>query len=274
MLVGKVLSCLDGEFPGIFVRLRLTHRVGTLPAMHIEGRKLGRRFGRKLALYETDFTCRGGEVISLIGNNGAGKTTLLQLIAGLLVPTSGGVYIDGTALDRSNEKQRQRMAIIPDFPPFFAEQTVLAHFAMVCSLYGVDDGGLEDRALELMEEAGILELGRTRMEELSRGEVYKTVLVGLLLVSPDLWLLDEPMASGMDPRGLNFLRARLREAVNRGAVVIYTTQIAEVAERFADRVFVLDEGRLLARESPQSLIIRTGAVDLDAALRIISADPA
>ena len=246
---------------------------GSFREMHIEGQNLGRRFGKKPALRDASFACLPGEIICLIGNNGAGKSTLLQLIAGLLVPTSGSVFLDGQPLDRRNEGQRRSIAFIPDFPPFFQEHTVLRQLAMVCALHQVDDVGLEDRAMALMEEIGILELGGVRMDTLSRGEVYKTVLTSLLLVKPTLWLLDEPMASGMDPRGLNFLRAQLRQATRDGATVIYSTQIADVAERFADRIFVLNEGSLLAQESVESLLERTQSSSLNEALPKIAPAP-
>lgn len=241
--------------------------------MQIEARNLGRRFGRKVALQDVNFTTEPGEIICLIGNNGAGKTTLLQLLGGLLVPTSGEVFLDGCALDRRDESQRQRMAIVPDFPAFLAYHTVLRHLAMVCALYRADVPDLEERAMCLMEEVGISELGMTQLGELSRGEIYKTVLVSLLLVRPKFWLLDEPMASGMDPQGLNFLRHHLKAASDQGATIFYSTQIADVAERFASRVFVLHDGKLLAKESPEELISRSRASSLNEALSAVTNSP-
>lgn len=239
--------------------------------MHIEARGLGRRFGRKAALEDVNFECPQGEIVALIGNNGAGKTTLLHLIAGLLVPTEGAVFLDGDVVDRRNEARRRSMGILPDFPAFFPNHTVLQHLGMVCRLHGVDEAGLETRAVAFMEEIGILELGGQRLLALSRGQIYKAVFVSLLLARPRLWLLDEPMASGMDPQGLAFLRKHLQDQAEAGATVLYSTQIAEVAERFSDRVFVLDGGRLKIQESPQSLRERTGASSLDEALQRVLA---
>jgi len=235
--------------------------------MEIAGENLGRRFGRQHALANATFTCGPGEIIALIGNNGAGKTTLLQLLAGLLVPTSGRIVIDGQPLDRRDEALRRRIGIIPDFPPYFMDHTVIRHIAMLCALHRTPDVEAEQRATALMEEAGILNLGETRMGRLSRGETYKAVLVGMFLARPELWLLDEPMASGMDPQGLNFLRTRLREAASAGATVIYSTQIAEIAEQFSDRVFILHEGRLLEQEKASSLHARLGVATLGDALQ-------
>lgn len=241
--------------------------------MHIEGNRLGKRFGRKQALYNASFECQPGEVVALVGNNGAGKTTLLQILAGFLVPTSGTLLMDGKTVDRRDEDFRRRVAVIPDFPAAFATHSVLRHIAMVCTLHGVTDAGLEQRAMTLMEEIGILHLGRADMGALSRGELYKAVLVANLLVKPDLWLIDEPMASGMDPQGLSFLRTHLRQAANDGSTILYSTQIAEVAERFCDRVFVLKEGEILAHEPVQTLTARFGAASLEEALQKIFSTP-
>ncbi len=234
--------------------------------MQIVGQGLDRRFGKTYALRGLDFECHAGEIVVVLGNNGAGKTTLLQLIAGLIVPSRGEILVDGKAIDRRDETLRRRMAIIPDFPPFFIQHTVVQHLAMLCALHHVDDGGLDARAVALMEEIGILNLAQARMGTLSRGEIYKTVLVGLLLVKPELWLLDEPMASGMDPQGLAFLRKYLREEVANGATVLYTTQIADIAERFSDRVFVLNEGKLVAQEGTCALIERRQVATLEEAM--------
>jgi ABC-2 type transport system ATP-binding protein len=237
--------------------------------MHIEARGLGRRFGRKAALTDLTFECPPGEIVAIIGNNGAGKTTLLQILGGLVVPTTGELELDGRPLDRRDETLRRRMAIIPDFPPCFSDHTALDHLAMVCRLYGVSGDGLEARAVALMEEIGILELGRSTVATLSRGQIYKTVLTGFLLANPELWLLDEPMASGMDPQGLNVLQKHLRASADAGATVFYSTQIPEIAEKFSDRIFVLLAGALIAQEPAAALLARTGTTTLAAALEAL-----
>ena len=81
---------------------------------------------------------------------------------------------------------------------------------------------------------------------LSRGQIYKANLVGFLAVDPELWLIDEPFASGMDPQGLNAFKKHIRDAVERGKTVIYTTQLLEIAERFADRLCIISQGRIHA----------------------------
>lgn len=234
--------------------------------MRIKAESLGRRFGSSDAVQNFSFECGPGEIIALIGNNGAGKTTLLQLLAGLLAPTQGSLLIEGKTLDRRDEALRQRIAFIPDFPPYFMGHTVLQHIAMVCSLHHLPEEGLEDLLFPLMDELGILSLGKSKIQTLSRGQIYKTVLAGTVLCKPDLWLLDEPMASGMDPQGLTFLRNHLRQAADAGAIVFYSTQIAETAERFSDRLFVIKDGRLLAQESAEKLMSRLQAPTLEEGL--------
>jgi ABC-2 type transport system ATP-binding protein len=240
--------------------------------MRIDVEDLGRKFAGRPALRDVDFSCGPGEIVAVVGNNGAGKSTLLHLLGGFLVPTSGRILFDGEGLNRADEKQRQRIGFLADFPSFFLGFTINRHLAMVCALHGRNEAGLEDHVMTLMEQVGILHLGHKPMETLSRGEVFKTFVVGMILARPDLWLLDEPMASGMDPRGLRFLRTHLREAAGQGATVIYTTQIAEVAESFSDRVLALKSSRMVGFDTARNLQASRQAASFEQTLEAIFAD--
>jgi ABC-type multidrug transport system ATPase subunit len=96
---------------------------------------------------------------------------------------------------------------------------------------------------------------------LSRGQIYKTALIGMIVADPELWLLDEPLASGMDPLGLTAFRRHAREAVQRGRTVIYSTQLLDAVERFSDRVGVIHQGKMRAFDSIAVLRERIGASD-------------
>jgi ABC-type multidrug transport system ATPase subunit len=133
--------------------------------------------------------------------------------------------------------------LLPDFPAFVPGHTPLDHVAMTLDLYGrlgVDD----ERVMAVLRELDLIPLHRTPLGEASRGQAYKTALAALVLADPELWLLDEPFASGMDPQGMLVLKERARAAAAAGTTIVYTTQILEIAERFADRLVVLDHGRV------------------------------
>ncbi len=211
------------------------------------------------ALDEVNLSIDPGQVVAVLGPNGAGKTTMLLSLAGIVRPTSGQILYDGERFARDRMDMRLRFALLPDFPPLFAKMTVARHIGMVLRLYkGVRDG-LADEVVEILAGLEILSLVDTRLAALSRGQVYKTALAALMAVNPELWLLDEPFASGMDPAGISFFKKRAADAAKNGRTVIYTTQILDVAERFSDRVCLLHRGQVHTYAAMSELRQRTRA---------------
>lgn len=194
-----------------------------------------------------------GRIIAVVGLNGAGKSTLLHAVAGLLHLQSGTIFFGDEPFERDNVDQRKRFAFLADFPTFFEAMTPLQHIAMVLRLYGKDGPGSEEKVLELLKDFSLLAIARTPLETLSRGQRYKAALVALLAAEPELFLLDEPLASGMDGLGLGAFRRHARRATENGATVVYTTQILPVAETFSDEVIILHEGRVHAHGSFERL---------------------
>lgn len=207
---------------------------------------VSKRYGSVRALDRVSLTVEPGQLVAVLGANGAGKTTFLRLLAGIAAPDRGTVSFDGEPMRREDLAQRQRFSFLPDFPPLFAEEPVLRNLALILRLYGAERAGVEDRVVELLRDFDLLNLADAPVGTLSRGQSYKVALVALLAVDPELWLLDEPFASGMDPHGLAAFRRHTRDAVLRGRTVIYTTQMLELVERFSDRVCVLHQGEVRA----------------------------
>ncbi len=214
--------------------------------MKVELRDVTKRYGNTVALNRVSLTFEPGQIVAVLGPNGAGKSTLLRVLAGISGPDRGEVLFDGVLFDRNDAAVRRRLMFLPDFPPLFAEETVLRNLAILLRLYEADTPGVEHRVLELLQELEMLTRSEMPAETLSRGQAYKTALAGLALVSPELWLLDEPLASGMDPLGLAVLRREVRAAAGSGRTVFYSTQLIEMVEGFADRVLVIADGKVRA----------------------------
>lgn len=237
--------------------------------MKIELEGVSKHFGPVTALDDVSLAIDPGEVVAVVGANGAGKTTLLRLLAGIAAPTRGELRYDGEVFRRDRLDLRRRFAFLADVPCCFPEMTVLRHIGMVLRLYEAVRPDSAEAVAEMLREFEILPLVETRLERLSRGQSYKAALVALMAVDPELWLLDEPFASGMDPHGLSAFRRHMREAAGRGRTIVYTTQILELAERSADRVCVLHRGRVRAFDRVDALRGRAGG---DAGLENIFAE--
>ncbi|HZC24994.1 MAG TPA: ABC transporter ATP-binding protein, partial [Candidatus Binatia bacterium] len=197
--------------------------------MRISVESLSKRYGRVHALDNIDLTIESGQIVAVLGINGAGKTTLLRCLCGIVVGT-GQILYDGIQLTRANMEIRRRIAFLPDFPIAFPHYTVMRHVGMVLRLYGVDNQVVESRVLDLLRGFDILPLIDTPISKLSRGQAYKAALAALLAVDPDVLLLDEPFASGMDPNGITFLKHEVRAAAANNRTIIYSTQILDIAE--------------------------------------------
>ena len=208
----------------------------------MELRAASKAFGRTRVFEGIDFTARSGDVTAVLGLNGAGKTTLLRMLAGLLGFDDGSLSVRGEAFDRFSVEQRRVFHFVPDFPVFFDDLTMRANIGAWLHLYQREGEEAEQRAMALVEEFHLMEKSDMPVLGLSRGQRFKLSLAALVAVDTDVWLLDEPFASGMDPEGLAVFRREARAATNRGRAVVYSTQLAELAMDFSDRIVVLHEG--------------------------------
>ena len=246
----------------------------TSPTAALDIQGVSKSYDLTKAVDDVSFSIMPGEVFGLLGPNGAGKTTLLRCLAGVMVPSSGEILLDGTPLRRGQQEQRRRIFFIPDIPMFFPRMTVIQHIAMVLRLYQVAPGHIEDRVVACLDQLDILTSAESPILVLSRGQAYKTALAALLSVGPELWILDEPFTSGMDPVGMAVFKQYARQAAEKGAIIIYSTQILEIAEGFSDRVCLFDRGLLRLDESVRALRERVGVSSgaLEEAFRRLQAE--
>jgi ABC-type multidrug transport system ATPase subunit len=223
--------------------------------MRLEISGVSKSFGPAKGLDNISAVLGPGEVVAVVGLNGAGKTTLLRTLAAVVGSDSGKISFDGQPFCRDRLDLRKRLAFLPDLPPLVST-TVARHVATVLKLYDKVRPGLAELVVSLLKELEVLAYVEAQPITLPRGQAYKVALATVVAAEVDLWLVDEPFASGMDPLGIEFFKRRARGVSGRGGTVVYSTQILEVAERFSDRVCVLHEGRIVAFDRVGSL---TGA---------------
>jgi ABC-2 type transport system ATP-binding protein len=230
----------------------------TVPALQIEG--LRKSFARP-AVDGLSLSVAPGEFFALLGPNGAGKTTTLRMVAGLLRPDSGSIRIFG--VDALTEKiaAKRLVAWLPEEPLLYELLSPMEYLEFVAGLWGVDSALARRRAQELLEWLGLWQLRHERCGGFSRGMRQKTVLAGALIHDPRLLILDEPL-TGLDAAAARDVKDLLSARVAAGASIVLTTHILEVAERLADRIGIIAEGRLRALGSLSDLRA-TGGADAD-----------
>lgn len=221
--------------------------------MKISLQRVSKSYQSVRALVDVSLSFGEGEIVSILGANGAGKTTLLRCVAGIASLDRGEIRFDGEILRRDRLDLRRRMFFLPDFPPLFGEHTVLRNIGMVLHLFESDRPGIEGRVMQLLKDFDLLPLSERPAFSLSRGQAYKTALVARIAADPDVWLLDEPFASGIDPQGIDALKHNVRDAAKRGRTILYSTQLLDIAERFSDRACVINEGSVRAFDSIDNL---------------------
>ena len=212
------------------------------PALQLRG--LVKHFDRP-AVDGLDLTVRTGEFYALLGPNGAGKTTTLRIVAGLLRPDAGQVSVLGIDALADPIAAKRDIAWVSDEPMIYDKLTPFEFLEFVAGLWSIPAQLAEARARELIGWLGLEPHAHERCQSFSKGMRQKVALAGALVHEPRLLILDEPL-TGLDAGSARQVKDVLEARVRGGASVILTTHILEVAERLAERIGVIDKGRLIA----------------------------
>ena len=207
-------------------------------------RDLRKAFART-AVDGLNLTVRAGELYALLGPNGAGKTTSLRMVAGLLPADSGAIEVFGVDARRRPIEAKRLIAWLPDEPMLYDKLDPLEYLEFIAGLWGAEPRRAQKLANELLETLGLWDNRRERCEGFSRGMRQKLALAGALVHEPKLLMLDEPL-TGLDAAVARQVKDLLAARVKGGATIILTTHILEVAERLADRIGIIQHGRLIA----------------------------
>lgn len=238
------------------------------PALALTG--LGKSFGRP-AVDGLDLTVARGEFYALLGPNGAGKTTTLRMVAGLLAPDAGRIEVLGIDLAVDPQAAKRRIAYLPDEPMLYGKLKPTEYLEFVAGLWGIDGRVAEPRARELLAWLDLEQHAHELTEGFSRGMKQKLALAGALIHEPELLILDEPL-TGLDAGAARQVKDLLLSHVAAGGTVILTTHILEVAERLAQRIGIIQHGRLIAQGTLDELRVATpGATLEDMFLRLTGA---
>jgi ABC-2 type transport system ATP-binding protein len=218
----------------------------------IRTEELTKKFGNIIAVDNLNLPVNEGELFCFLGPNGAGKTTTIKMLMGTLVPTKGKAYINGIDVYKEPVKAKALIGYVSDQPNLYEKLTAVEFLAFIADIYGLDKVKARKTSMQLLEVFELADRANELVGSFSHGMKQKVVLSAALLHEPKVLFLDEPMV-GLDPKSARMIKDILRDLCRKGSTVFMSTHILEIAERMADRVGIIQEGKLIAVGTVQEL---------------------
>jgi ABC-2 type transport system ATP-binding protein len=227
---------------------------------------LTKTFGDLVALDDVTLEAPTGKVLGLLGPNGAGKTTLVRVVTTLLEPDSGNAWINGINVIQDPQRARMSFGLAGQYPAVDENLTGFENLEMVGRLYRLSRKDARNRANELLERFDLADAGDRVAKNYSGGMRRRLDLASSIVSDAPVLLLDEP-TTGLDPRTRISLWEHIRELVDGGVTLLLTTQYLEEADELADRIVVIDHGRIIAEGTSAELKAEIGGDVLELKFR-------
>ncbi len=225
-----------------------------MPAIVVH--KLRKEYDELVAVDDISFTVAKGEAFGLLGPNGAGKTTTINMLVGVLQPDSGEISING-ADDPTRASVRFGIGNAPQTISLYDDLTAEENLRFFAKLYRLRGSVLKERVAWALEFAGLTDRRQGKVKTFSGGMMRRLNLACALVHDPMVLLLDEPTV-GVDPQSRNLIFDQIENLKEQGRTIIYTTHYMEEAQRLCDRVAIIDQGKILALDTVESLIAEHG----------------
>src|SRR5688572_32418796 len=238
----------------------------TRSELAIDASGLVKTFGEVRAVDGVDLAVRRGSVYGVLGPNGAGKTTTIRMLATLLTPDAGTARVLGHDVVEEAHAVRSRVSLTGQFASVDEELTGRENLILLARLLGYTRAQAKVRADELLEAFDLTDAAGRQVETYSGGMRRKLDIAGSIIVTPDLMFLDEP-TTGLDPRSRNQVWDIVRALVSQGTTVLLTTQYLDEADQLADRIAVIDHGKVIAEGTSGELKASVGSGALHVRLR-------
>ncbi|WP_026884601.1 ABC transporter ATP-binding protein [Clostridium akagii] len=200
--------------------------------------------GKSKAVDSLNLTINDGEIFGFIGHNGAGKTTTIKMLTGILNKDSGYIGINGIDITHEPMDAKKQFGYVPDSPDMFLRLKGIEYLNFMADMYDIDSETRKDRIKSLSERFEMATALNDKIQSYSHGMRQKIVIIGVLIHSPSIWILDEPM-TGLDPKSSYTLKQMMREHADSGKTVFFSTHVLEVAEKLCDRVAIINKGKIL-----------------------------
>jgi ABC-2 type transport system ATP-binding protein len=227
----------------------------------VEAQGLVKIFGSKRAVDGVSLNISTGSIYGVLGPNGAGKTTTINMLATLSAPDAGSIKIFGYDAQKEAQKVRQLIGLTGQFASIDESLTARENLTIFGRLLGFSRADAKRKANELLEEFGLCDAANKALSQFSGGMRRRLDLASSLISSPPLIFLDEP-TTGLDPRTRTKMWGTIRNLVKNGSTVLLTTQYLDEADQLADKIVVIDRGRVVADDTPDGLKKTIGAASL------------
>jgi len=220
----------------------------------IEVKNLTRYYGQKPAIQNVTFNVEKGEVLGFLGPNAAGKTTTMRILTCYMPATSGTAKVAGFDVFDQSMDVRRRIGYLPENPPLYPEMTVESYLKFVGKIKGVDSKNLKKRVETVMDLVNITNVQKTIIGKLSKGYRQRVGLAQALVHDPDVLILDEPTV-GLDPKQIIDVRKLIKDLGGDHTIILSTHILPEVSQT-CNRVVIINEGRVVAEDTPENLTRR------------------
>ncbi len=195
---------------------------------------------------------KSGEIFGFLGPNGAGKTTTIKMIVGLLKPDNGNIIAGGVDVWEEPLRAKSMISYVPDSPEIYDKLKGIGYLNFIADMYEISKDIREERIERYLEMFEIKDAVNDIIGSYSRGMKQKLVLTAALMNEPELFILDEPMV-GLDPKSSFNLKETMRQMRDGGKTIFFSTHILEVAEKFCDRIAIINKGKIVAMGTMEEL---------------------
>ena len=221
----------------------------------IEVKNFTKKYGNFLAVENISFTVKDGEIVGLLGPNGAGKSTTMNAITGYIEQTEGEIIVNGYDTIKKAKKAKREIGYMPEGVPLYDDLSIKEFVTYMAELRKVNRKERKQKVEDIIKKVGLLDMKNKLIKNLSRGQKQRVSLAGALIGNPQILILDEPTV-GLDPKQITEIRSLIKDLGKNHTVILSSHILSEVSQ-ICDRVVIINNGKLVAEDTPENLENRT-----------------
>lgn len=230
----------------------------------LQAKNLQKKFKAKEVVKKINLELGEGESVGLLGPNGAGKSTTISMLSSLVKPTSGTVHWKGTAIEENPRLLRGNLGVVPQEIALYPELTAKENLEFFGRIYGLKGKELGVRVEDVLQKIGLSERKKDQVKTFSGGMKRRLNIGAALLHKPSILIMDEPTV-GIDPQSRAYILEAVKELVDEGMTLLYTSHYIEEVELLCDRIYIMDQGEIIAagtKEELKSLVSDQQTIEL------------